>query len=746
MLVKALTEITYETAAAGGLTITRSYYHVGDIFDVTVAESVQLIADSEVVAYVGALPAVAPYKTETVRNPNTGTSSSRGLPADAAGVLTNDGNGTLTWGLTIGGGGNTSILTDNGDGTFTHDDGTGVVVTFNGAADIVTSLSYNTVTKMLSYTDELAAVSNVDLSAFAADIYVNAATFNAATGILSLSDTSAGTPVINIDISALRSIVTDNLDKTYTHNDGNGTLVTIDAQADSIAISPAAIDATGAVGTSTLKARQDHRHPEAAPSADPANSLIVGSDGLHWSPDRIVSFAGVLTGTAPTGAQWGMNTLTGDMFYVNGSGAWTPIVLAGPDLNYTVSDQPAGTMGAAPVAPPATPDTGDVHMENYSDGMRWFSWAGSSWTIISSFSGGANGATVISPAAINAVGTVGTSGLFARQDHRHPGQAVSTDFGNLLSLGTDALPLYSGHAHVFLMDSMVAPAVTGNPTVAEVAAIPMTKNNFITYNGTNSPANTPTHVFFMDILGAVTLIKGPTPTGATLDYAIYGWSASQPINAQPRVVHTAPTTSNIVDNGNNTWTISGGKFLIDLNIAIVLAAGPGPLYITVDGVQTGVPGDYISTDQPSTNAHTTARAVVDATTTPKVISFDLAVQTWGAEDKMFISFTQLPTSVAQISAGSMPASDMTNAGYFDIGNARIQWGVFTGAGVYLVFPAHFRDTTYNISVTPQNPLANVTVQAAGLATAYCTFDSQNLATQAVEPTNGLHWQAIGLKP
>lgn len=58
------------------------------------------------------------------------------------------------------------------------------------------------------------------------------------------------------------------------------------------------------------------------PSTDPENSIVVGSDGLHWSPNEVVENVGVLSGTAPVGAQWGINTLTGQSYYVD-SGIWT---------------------------------------------------------------------------------------------------------------------------------------------------------------------------------------------------------------------------------------------------------------------------------------------------------------------------------------------------------------------------------------------------------------------------------------
>lgn len=50
-------------------------------------------------------------------------------------------------------------------------------------------------------------------------------------------------------------------------------------------------------------------------------------------------------------------------------------------------------------------------------------------------------ATVISPAATDATGLVGTSLDYARADHKHPAQGVSADANQMLGLGTDGLHL-----------------------------------------------------------------------------------------------------------------------------------------------------------------------------------------------------------------------------------------------------------------------------------------------------------------
>lgn len=388
MLVKALKEIVIESVSASGTTVTRDFYRTGDIVPVTTAYSAQLIADGEAVAYTGTLAASAPFKSETLANPAAGSAASGIFPADAAGVLVNDGNGTLTWSASAGGGGNTSILTDNGDGTFTHNDGAGTLVTFNGAPDQITSLSYSTVTKVLTYTDEQNVATSISLAALAADIYVNAATFNPTTNILTLNDTSTTTAAVTVDMSALRAILTDHMDKTYTFNDGAGTTTLIDARADSTAISPAAANGTGAVGTSTLKARQDHQHPAQGVSADAGNSIAVGTDGLHYFKQAVTTLV------------------------------FDPVA---DSLTYT---DEAGVAHAIDI------------------------------------SGVVNFATVVSPAATDAVGLVGVSVKAARQDHRHPAQAPSANALNAIVAGTDGLH-WAPDEVVYSTAALTGPAPAG---------------------------------------------------------------------------------------------------------------------------------------------------------------------------------------------------------------------------------------------------------------------------------------------
>ncbi|MCG7492482.1 hypothetical protein [Thalassobius sp. Cn5-15] len=209
------------------------------------------------------------------------------------------------------------------------------------------------------------------------------------------------------------------------------------------AATTAADDATGAGGSSTNAAHADHKHAAQAPSGDANNAITVGTDGLHFVtiPDEVVRSTTNLTGAAPAGTEWGVNIATGAAFFVDPSGNWQPVPTATVDMNLTVADAAGNDMGLAPLSAPASPDDGDVHLEVYDDGARWFTRTNGSWAVSASFTGMAavSPATGISPASDDAAGAVGTVARYAREDHKHPAQAPSGDAEQLLKAGSDGL-------------------------------------------------------------------------------------------------------------------------------------------------------------------------------------------------------------------------------------------------------------------------------------------------------------------
>lgn len=230
------------------------------------------------------------------------------------------------------------------------------------------------------------------------------------------------------------------------------------------AISPAANNATGAIGVETQAAREDHKHPAQAPSADANNAITAGADGLHHlDPANLMATTVSPAATDGTG-------LVGTGVLAARNDHKHPVQVPSTDANNWIT---AGTDGR--------------HLVDSS-------------TILAT----------ATPAAPSASGAVGIAGRVAREDHVHPTQPVSTDAGNILANGTDGRALYLGEARLFLTETLVAPAIPGSPTDVEIAtAAGTTRNTVLYYNGTNV-AGLATHAYWIDRAGAVTALKTPT--------------------------------------------------------------------------------------------------------------------------------------------------------------------------------------------------------------------------------------------
>jgi hypothetical protein len=100
-------------------------------------------------------------------------------------------------------------------------------------SETVTALSYAPATKVISYTDEAGNVTALDLSALAVDIYVNGATFDAGTGVLTLTDVDGTTPDVVVNLAALKATWTDNADGTFTYSQA-GSTYTLDFNANAL--------------------------------------------------------------------------------------------------------------------------------------------------------------------------------------------------------------------------------------------------------------------------------------------------------------------------------------------------------------------------------------------------------------------------------------------------------------------------------------------------------------------------------
>ncbi len=265
-----------------------------------------------------------------------------------------------------------------------------------------------------------------------------------------------------------------------------------------VAVSPAATDQVGAVGTSSLFAREDHAHPAQSAAvtliAD-AGALITGvnvEDALQegageWTTLRTLSGTaagatdlGDLAGsTVTTGAdirtaleeleaaheghaarhiQGGADEIDGDQIDIDLTPVnYTPSTLpaevtdadhlsahlAGIDLALAASNvlTVVANIAARDALTPASGDRAyvtDASADTAVDsGAAFYLYDGAAWLKVSEAESMDHAAIAISPEATDQTGAVGTSLLFSREDHAHPAQAASvTDIADAGALIT----------------------------------------------------------------------------------------------------------------------------------------------------------------------------------------------------------------------------------------------------------------------------------------------------------------------
>ena len=129
------------------------------------------------------------------------------------------------------------------------------------AAETLTSWAYDPATNIVTYTDEAGTAGTHDLSALTTDIYVNGGSFDAASMVLTLTDTDGGTGDITVDLSALKQVSTaDSATVAFSGTGEAGSPLTASASvsgatagnlltavADGLAVDPAGVTALATV-------------------------------------------------------------------------------------------------------------------------------------------------------------------------------------------------------------------------------------------------------------------------------------------------------------------------------------------------------------------------------------------------------------------------------------------------------------------------------------------------------------------
>lgn len=498
MFIKLLTDTIREELEGSGERIRRDYYRAGDVIDVDVAEANALINDDE--AETTALTTVAtPFRVRYIDNPEYGNVADSVFPPTKIGVLTNDGYGNLSWAVVSasGGTGNTSVLTDNGDGTFTHDDGTGNSATFFGGADVLTSLAYDAANAILSYVDENGNPTNVDLSALGAET-VTALSYDAATYVLSFADENGAVTAIDLSALAGSDHLTggsfDPATNVLTLTDGDAGTADILIDLSSLVVqlddaTAAATDATGDGGSATTAARSDHRHAAQGVSADAGNLLKAGSDGLHLlDPADLVQPADAVSPAADDAA-----------------GA------VGAGTEYAREDHKHPAQGVSA-------DAGNS-LSVGSDGLHHFEETVTDLEFNAAtreleFTDETGTQQNLDLSMVGADGTNPGAKGFAPQ----PGATDNDKF--LRGDGTWATPSGSANDHVFAGETFINPATAGSPTEAEIAAKVVENDVVIFYTGTNVSTDPVTYVFHKDASGNVVTLEKPISIGGLTDVAV----------------------------------------------------------------------------------------------------------------------------------------------------------------------------------------------------------------------------------
>lgn len=103
-----------------------------------------------------------------------------------------------------------NIGTDVANSITINVDGTTVNRGAGGLSSADQVMSYNNATQVLTLTrNDGAADTTLDLSALAADIFVDGASFDGSTGVLTLTDAAPGTPDVTVDLSSFQGVSTD---------------------------------------------------------------------------------------------------------------------------------------------------------------------------------------------------------------------------------------------------------------------------------------------------------------------------------------------------------------------------------------------------------------------------------------------------------------------------------------------------------------------------------------------------------
>jgi hypothetical protein len=250
-------------------------------------------------------------------------------------------------------------------------------------------------------------------------------------------------------------------------------------------------------------------------------------------------------------------------------------------------------------------------------------------------------------------------------------------------------------------------------------------------------------------------IAGQLPsTGSTVDYGYARLTTNAAIaNAAADLVLDSNIQGNI-PNAGGVFTLSAGKtYVISANFygrGFDQNTTQGAVRF-VDSGNTQVVGSPNVVLRPSTDVTLNGTMPgFEFVFTPTVTgSYKFRADAAGLARSYQVGQAESSVSIRQLGStsntvGTLPAVDQSAAGYFDIGNMRMQWGQHNDGNVdttTVTMPAAFANTAYTITATCSSGTAGscaIEVQTTG------SFDIDRASTTVVACMWG--WIAVGLRP
>ncbi|UNY40319.1 hypothetical protein KLEP7_gp195 [Pseudaeromonas phage vB_PpeM_ KLEP7] len=248
--------------------------------------------------------------------------------------------------------------------------------------------------------------------------------------------------------------------------------------------------------------------------------------------------------------------------------------------------------------------------------------------------------------------------------------------------------------------------------------------------------------------------------GSAIEYGYYRWSASQSITLSVQDINPDSTISGTIPNSNGVFSLTGGKtYEIEMGLyATWTGAGVTSISLVDAGTNTQISGSptfSLNAVSGGNNSGDPAWKFIYTPATNQTVKFrtnDSTLSCTIFATRSWVSIRQLPTATI-IDKTVTATNDQANAGYFDIGNMRYQWGeslVNSANPVVVTLPAPFKNASYAVNSTMltgnDTAVALTAATRDRTTTTFLVKKTYNTSGTFGFASEGFTWIAIGLKP